>query len=420
MKPLSLYELVNFAKTNSEFYRDLYHQVDLSHLKIEDLPLTELKEFWKSNQIKNNRVLTSPMTDAIVFKSGGTTGNPKFSVFSRQEWALFTSYFGKGMEKKAITPGDRIANLFYAGDLYSSFLFIHGSLERANQPSVNYPISGHVDYKHLAKLIQDHSINVLVGVPTTILNYAENFRKNNIQLPSVNKVAFGGESLYPDQRLFLKQVFPGVEIVSIGYASVDGGLLGYADESCEAEEHRCFSEATIMELIDDNGKVINEVEKPGELYLTNLTRSLMPIIRYPAGDRAVWKEVPGPNRKYKLLGRSEEAARVGPVSIYVEDISRILRKFQKPLGLQAFQMILEHNDSKDSLILRIAGTQGNSNPQLLQQILNDLHAERPTLLELTNKNFINPTQVEIVSFDQLETNPRTGKLKRVVDKRLNY
>ncbi len=419
MKVLSITELVSHAKKNSEFYRNLYESIDPSHFELKDLPLIHLKDFWMNNQINNNKVLTAPLTDGIVFKSGGTTGNPKFSVFSRQEWHLFTHYFGQGMGKKALSPGDRVANLFYAGDLYSSFLFIHGSLEKSEAPTVNYPISGTVQPAHLAELISDHSLNVLAGVPTTILNYTESFRKSNLKLTSVQKILFGGESLYTDQRNFLKEVFPGVEIISIGYASVDGGLLGFADSTCEPDEHRCFSEATIMELIDENGQVIEDLNTPGELYLTNLTRSLMPIIRYPAGDRALWKEPWGPHRKYQLLGRSEEAARVGPVSLYVEDVSKILKQYQPLLGIQAFQLILEHSASKDSLTLRIAASNFKGQERMEDQILASLYVERPMLQELTEKKFINPTRIELTSFDKLETNPRTGKLKRVIDKRFN-
>lgn len=412
-------ELVKFAKTKSIFFGELYKNINENNFKIEDLPLTNLNEFWKCNQIQNNSVLTGPIVDGIIFKSGGTTGNPKFSVFSREEWSQFTQFFGAGMGLQAIQSGDRIANLFYAGDLYSSFLFIHGALERSYIPTVNFPISGSVSGEHLAELIQEHSINVLAGVPTTILNYAEKLRQLKIKFPSIKKIIFGGESLFPDQRLFLESVFPGVKIVSIGYASVDGGLLGYADSSCEVEEHRGFSEATIMEIINEEGKVINETDTPGELYVTSLTRSLMPIIRYPAGDRAVWKEGPGINRKFKLMGRSGEAARVGPVSVYFEDVARLLKGFKQEVEIQAFQLILEHQMGKDRLIIRIATQGRNLPPDLKDRFLQNLYTERPMLAELSESKFIENTVVDFVEFEKLEINPRTGKLKRVLDRRLS-
>ena len=53
----------------------------------------------------------------------------------------------------------------------------------------------------------------------------------------------------------------------------------------------------------------------------------MPIIRYPVGDNAVWIE---PGRKLRIIGRAEEGARVGPVTVYYDDMRLVLEKaFQK-------------------------------------------------------------------------------------------
>ena len=59
-------------------------------------------------------------------------------------------------------------------------------------------------------------------------------------MPGINRLLFGGESLYPDQRAILLSAFPNARAASIGYASVDAGLLGYADSACGPDEHRVF------------------------------------------------------------------------------------------------------------------------------------------------------------------------------------
>jgi len=70
------------------------------------------------------------MTDGTAFKSAGTTGKPKFSIYRASEWDSLCEGFGRGMAAGGLRPGERLANLFYAGDLYASFLFITHSLER--------------------------------------------------------------------------------------------------------------------------------------------------------------------------------------------------------------------------------------------------------------------------------------------------
>jgi phenylacetate-CoA ligase len=417
MKVFSLQEIYSTAKSKSEFFKALYKNVPEVIQDIEQLPLTDLKAYWNMNSLTNNHLLTAPIEDAIVFKSGGTTGNPKFSVYTREEWRTFTHFFGLGMGHSVIAKKDRVANLFYAGDLYASFLFIHDSLERSSQSSVNFPISGNIDPCHLAQIVKDFSINVLAGVPTTVISLAKYFYENKLELPSINKILFGGESLYADQRAFLQEVFPGVKMQSIGIASVDGGLIGYTDQTCGTDEHRSFGQATIVEIIDDLGKVISEPGTAGQVYLTALTRNLMPIIRYPGGDRAQWTENEGTmDRKFKILGRAEEGARIGPISVYYDDIHSMLLNLDTKIGFHGFQLVTTRENSNDVLTIRLG--KKNQQPHCPLEtsiIINELFKQRPMIKELIEEEKIGTPKVEWV--DQLEINSRTGKLRRVLDLR---
>jgi phenylacetate-CoA ligase len=247
MKIYALSEIVTRAKEKSPYYRQLYkHVSDPSAVKLADLPVIDQGEFWTANTIRDNQLLTAPMEDGIVFKSGGTTGQPKFSIFTREEWDTFTQVFGEGMGHIGITRGDRIANLFYAGELYASFNFIMKSIEACPIPAVQFGISGAAAAETILKTVDDFQINVLSGLPTTILVVAEHYAQEPAKFPNIKleKIFFGGESMYPDQRKRLQAIFPGVKISSIGYASVDAGLLGYADSSCDVDEHRVFSKST--------------------------------------------------------------------------------------------------------------------------------------------------------------------------------
>jgi phenylacetate-CoA ligase len=360
------------------------------------------------------------MVDGIVFKSGGTTGNPKFSVFTREEWDTFTRAFGRGMSQGAIQPGDRVGNLFYSGELYASFLFIHDSLMRAAQGAVNFPIAGATAPASVLKTVQDFSIHIIAGVPTTILALAEYMIRSEKTAPWVNRIIFGGEGIYSDQIATLRRAFPNAETHSIGYASVDAGLLGYADSTCAPGEHRAFEETVVEIVSEDSSEPIVETGRPGKLLITNLTRQLMPIVRYPCGDRAQWIEPEGtPNRKFLLLGRSEEGARVGPVSVYYEDVRQIIDRFRDEGSLRAFQIVTERKQGKDVLILRISRPgAGQSIPTGLERrILDSLHDCRPMLAELAAAGKVGPSMIEWVEPQQIEVNPRTGKLKRILDLR---
>ena len=421
MKTYPLKTIIAQAKLLSPFYRKLYLNLpDDGNWKLEDIPLTDQKLYWQHNTVENNQLLTGEMTDGIVYKSGGTTGNPKFSVYSKMEWETMTGMFGLYFGKDQIVKGDRVANLFYVGELYSSFIFLNDSLERCMTDVLLFPVSGAAPVEMIVHTIRDFNINVLLGVPTTILNLADFVVANNIEDFNIEKIYFGGESMYPDQREKLTKIFPGVKILSVGYASVDGGLLGYVDESCGFNEHRVFGDYNIIEIIDEvTGEPIHESGKEGKIYSTNLSRILMPIIRYPVGDNGIWMEPEGTaDRKYKILGRSEEGARIGPITFYVEDLLNVIKKFDGRIPITNAQMIIDHFDNKDRLTIRFAVAKVNPELEVFnEEIVGLILYERHMIAEEIAKSKIHPIKVEWIPSSELEINKRTGKLKRIIDKR---
>tara|TARA_B110001454_G_scaffold219198_1_gene251451 strand:+ start:18881 stop:20131 length:1251 start_codon:yes stop_codon:yes gene_type:complete len=415
MKTYSVEELVDIARKQSPYYKSLYKDVG-TFTQLSQLPILDSAAFWKANTINGNQVLTGPQSSGIVFKSGGTTGSPKFSFFSLGEWELFTFAFGEGMLKGGLKTGEKIANMFYAGDLYASFMFISKSIEKSNSDVVHFPLSGGADFSHIVETINSFEITTWAGVPTSMMKLSEYAQTNKLHPPT--KILFGGESMYTDQISFVREVFPKVHIQSIGYASVDGGLLGYVDETCDIQEHRVFSEYTVMEILDeDTLEVITEPNRPGKMFLTNLTRTLMPIIRYPVGDKAMWIDSSSvtSQRKFKILGRSDEGARVGPATVYYEDMNHLLNTFHDVIHIKGFQLRLVHFENKDQLVIRIAAA--NPSASVQNQIKDYIYQEREMIKKLVDGTLIHPLAIEFVQMTDLDTNGRTGKLKRIIDAR---
>ncbi|NOT78856.1 MAG: hypothetical protein HOP07_07610 [Bacteriovoracaceae bacterium] len=409
-----LEEIISNAKAHSPYYRELYK--NCKDLKLSSLPVVDQAVFWKSS------LLTSSEHDGLVFKSGGSTGAPKYSYFTNQEWESFTAYFGHGMSEGILESGDRVANLFYVGDLYASFLFIKDSLQSINVSKMSisqFPIAGQTDHYQILKTLDEFKINVIVGVPSAILSMLEKYNENKSQFKNLNitKILFGGEALYDDQFKAFTDFLPGVKISSIGCASVDGGLIGFSSRDCNNGEHRVFDGANIIEIVDpETNEVIMEKNRTGKVLLTNLTRMRMPIIRYPAGDLACWVEDAGsPNRKFKLQGRSDEAARLGTLSVYFEDTREMISKLASNVSGLQFQMILKHHSHKDELILRLSCHDINELNPLEEKITEAFSREKTAYGELLKKDLIHPLKIEIVSNEKLESNSRTGKLKRIID-----
>lgn len=421
MKNYPLKTIIANAKMLSPYYRNLYRNIDgSSQFQLEKLPLIEQKSFWNANKIKDNQLLTGDLSDGIVFKSGGTTGDPKFSAYTKMEWETMTGTFGSHFNENGLENGDRVANLFYVGQLYASFVFLSDTVERCPVDMTIFPISGSAPADFILNTIRDFNINVILCVPTTIMALAEYVKAKNIQGIQLEKIYFGGETMYEDQRTHLKEVFPGVEIRSVGYASVDAGLLGYADKTCDYNEHRQFDFHHIIEIIDEQtGQPIKNPGVKGKIYSTNLSRLLMPIIRYPVGDNGMWIEEEGsPNRKFKILGRSEEGARIGPITFYMEDLIHILKTFKSDFSYSNTQMLIHHYDHKDGLTIRIVheGEPENLNA-ISEKLIAAIYKERHMFEEEIANGKVHPIKIEWCHSDELEINSRTGKLLQIIDKR---
>ncbi len=419
-KETLLSEHLNFVRDNSPYYRDAWSGVWKGGSKapsLTDLPVTDHVGYWAANASDDNRLLTGPHQDGVVFKSGGTTGNPKFSFFSNRDWRLFCHEFGQGMRRGGLRAGERVANIFYGGQLYASLLFIGRCVEEAGV-GVSFPIAGFASPEEIIQDIKQFSIETVAGVPTTIMNLILHFEAENDRL-TVNRFLYGGEAMYPDQVAALQRAVPDCRVQSIGIAGVDYGEMGWVDALCEPGVHRTFDDSTVLELLDDQGLPLIDAGKEGELHITNFLRKLMPVIRYPVGDRGRWIDPPGtPGRRFKVLGRTEKGARLGPMTIYMEDLQRILNKAAAHTGFIAFQLVVDHEDRKDRCLLRIAVPKPESaTEQVSAAVIAALDQERPMFPELVENGVIHPMKVEWVKPERLVTNPRTGKLLSLLDKR---
>lgn len=420
MSAHQLPDLIRFARHNSPFYRDLYASLPPDADRLTDLPVVDQQEFWSANGLRGNRVLTGPLSEATVYKTGGTTGAPKFSVYTRDEWRTFVSAFGHGLVDAGVRPGHRVADLFYAGELYASFLFILDSLAHCPVDNVRLPIGGAAPLESTVGTLRDFSAQVVAGTPTTLCRLAEHLIATGPRLEAVELVLFGGEALFADQRRLLALAFPNAEARSVGYASVDAGLLGRPVPGADARVHRAFTPYSVVEILDDaTGEPITEPGRAGRVVVTSLFRRLMPIIRYPAGDRAEWTDTGAGH--FRILGRAEEGVRVGPVSLHAQDAQDAVAGADTAGRIVGMQLVVRRWDGRDGLVLRLATAPGDDDPAglepLAKTVVTELERARPLYPDSVRAGFVQPLAVEWTRHRDLAVNPRTGKLVRVLDER---
>jgi phenylacetate-CoA ligase len=340
------------------------------------------------------------------------------SVYSRSEWHALVRDFGHSLTKQ-FKSDDRVANLFFAGDLYASFLFIHDALAHVDTSITEFPFTGDVDSSVLAEAIVQHRINVLAGVPAHLLAFAAWLSRHGQILQGVETILYGGESLFASQRQVLGQVFPNARITSIGYASVDAGFIGASTLDCDDGEHRMQDEHAIIEIIDEvSGAVIDDCDQPGLLVLTNLNRTLMPLVRYPVGDRACWREPAGTaRRKFALKGRSasSQRVRVGLLSLIPSEIGAIV---QHTVGSDDWQLMIEQTAHKDVLSLKWQPTTPPPSDENACRQLESRLVECYPLIKKLQADQLLELRIQRCTSEDLQRHPRSGKCLRVLDRRV--
>lgn len=417
--PYSLEQLVPYIRQHSNFYRTHLKHLPLNSIDIKDLPLIKVTDYWAdSNDLHHWPVLTGAVDDALVFKTGGSTGQGKLSVYSRDEWHAMVSTFGQSLSTQ-LNHGDRVANLFFSGDLYASFLFTHHSLAHVGKSICEFPFTGQVDLDGLAEAIARHRINVLAGVPAQLLRFAAYLAQRRQVLCGVETLLYAGESLFTAQLAIFAEVFPNARIASIGYASVDAGLIGASDRDCALGEHRVFERHTLLEIVDElTGEVIEECDRAGLLVVTNLARRLMPLLRYPVGDLACWRE-PGaaPRRKFALKGRSvhSQRIRVGVLSLFPDEISEIV---QRIANSNQWQLLIENTGYRDILSVKwVPGPQQQNIEPTLRALQEALVTQYPGIDDLSRDGLLE-LRVLPCAVTDLSLHPRSGKQPRILDLRV--
>ena len=171
----------------------------------------------------------------------------------------------------------------------------------------------------------------------------------------------------------------------------------------------------IMELNTDTGNSITERGVKGNVVITNLTRRLMPIIRYPMGDIAEWVDYS--SRKFRLCGRGAVGVRVGPTSYDMTSLKDIVSRSLKNEKVHGFQVLLKRAQGLDEMAFRIA-CQPDDPEQSAREVHEEMDRVHKEFAKEVAERFVKPLVIEWVSVQELHYNARSGKLKDIIDLRV--
>lgn len=397
-----------------------FHAARLAGIEVAgraDLALVPIlgKDAWvAASPPRSEAALTRALGGAYVFRSGGSTGDPKFSIFAAEEFQASMAYFRRTYVAAGLRSGDRVANLFAAGGLYASFVFVNRLLEELG--CLNFPYTAAAPAEAVADGAARFAIDTLVGFPSWLLQVAPALAARGVR---IRKIFFAGEHLHAEDRAALVGQL-GCEIVaSAGYGAVDSGLMGYQCPAMTGGEHHVLADHAWLEVVHPETLAPVPAGEEGLLVATNLDRVLHPVIRYRVGDLA--RMVPGPcpcgrtTPRFELLGRGDDALRLGYATV---TRAEVLAAFAGEPGVtSAVQLVKRREDGREALLVRVEVPEPAAS-DLAGRLLARLLDAKPDVAKLAAAGSLARPEIEVLPPGAIPRVPVTGKFRGTIDETL--
>lgn len=415
--------LVDHHYSRNSVYRQLLdergvkpkHIKKLSDKKI--LPIIESKDILKYGE----QFFSEPDSIRTFFHSSGSTGESKLIPVSMgEESRRFTQNSALGFYVAGIQREDRVYCTFACGPWPGSF-FAHNGCELlgpTDKADMGLPLDWH--FKNIPKL----KAKYLVAYPAFVSYLATEAKKKGIDLTSFGfeKVILGGEPFGENFRSNLEDLFKSDVIDIYGCAEI-----GIASMECldlkSSGFHHILAHDMLMEVrkTGTEDQLLRDGEE-GEMIVTPLFRSAIPIVRYNMKDIITLY----PHDKVcscglnlplmsRIKGRTDHMFTYGGANIYPDMFLNVL----DGLGIGDKFQVVKKKDAEglnDELIINIeldSNHAASMTAQYLREgIESGMRKKSPELNNSFARGIINPFKVELYEHGKLY---KGGKFKRFID-----
>lgn len=266
------------ARMNSPFYQRMLKNVDLNAIKsmadIASLPFTYPEDLAES-ALEMLCVSQGEIARVTTLQTSGTTGSPKRIYFTLSDLELTADFFSQGM-KSLVKPGQKVMVLMPGANLGSVGERVATGVERIGCQAV---VHGLVEDPGLVlEKINELAIDCLIGLPVQVLSLVRWPRK--VAPGRIKSVLLSGDYLPRSiigaiSRGWNCPVFNHYGLTETG---LGGGVECHALKGCHLREADLY-----LEILDKQGRPLPDGHY-GEIVITTLTRTGMPLIRYRTGD----------------------------------------------------------------------------------------------------------------------------------------
>ena len=350
----------------------------------------------------------------FIFASGGTTGLPKFVHYSQDELDLSATLLAKGFAAQGIKSKQRVANIFMAANMWSSFEAVNRALAFLDCEILG--IGGQCPPKDALSYLKRFPVQSALGMPSQLIALAKKSKELGFTI-NIPSIFYAGEMMTDKKKDFLSSVFNTHFFGSAGHASVDAGPIGYQCGHCPPNVHHLFSQFVSMDIVQEEAMIQSSLRK--EL----IGR------KYATGDRVSWFDAKkicacgDRSPRYQLWGRIDQLIMIWSARIPFSTFQNVITKTLPEIDISSFQIQLKeslHNHIWSETLLWNIESTTTLNTNQIEQLKLSLYNEVSDLkLTLPFKTFAEV--MTIAQYDYLHNpyvvNARTGKIPSLVDLR---
>ena len=269
------------------------------------------------------------MKDAIrIHSSSGTTGNPTVVTYSRHDIESWANMIARSM----YMVGCRDTDVFQNSSGYGMFTGGLGFQYGAEKLGATTVPAAAGNSKRQIMFIRDFGTTCLHAIPSYAIRLAEVFHEEGIDPRStkLHTLFIGAEPHTDEQRRRIERLLGVKAYNSFGMTEMNGP--GVAFECQEQNDMHLWEDNYILEIIDPDTLEPVPDGEIGEMVLTTLDRTMMPILRYRTHD--LTRILPGDcpcgrthRRIDRIKGRTDDMFIIKGVNVFPMQVEKILVKY---------------------------------------------------------------------------------------------
>lgn len=377
---------------------------------IEDLPLLP---FTNKTDLRDEfpfGLFAAPKSEIVRIQgSSGTTGKPIVTGYTQNDIDVWTEMTARSLTAAGAGRED-IVQIAYGYGLFTGGLGAHQGASAVGAMVV--PLSSGNTQRQIM-MMQELGATMLCCTPSYATYLGETIREMGLDIRSfhLKSGCFGAEPWTEEMRAKLEELLDINAYNIYGLTEVCGP--GAAFECCEKNGMHINEDHILAEIVDPETGEQLPLGSSGELVLTTITKTGMPMIRYRTHDICRLSDAPcacGRThlRMSRITGRTDDMLVIRGVNVFPSQIETVL------LGIAGvaphYMLVVDRVNSTDQLELQVELTEEmfSDTVSAMENIRNAIREQVKSVVGIS-------ASVKLVPPKSL---PRSeGKSKRTIDKR---